>query len=211
MLLPDSDDTERPTCAKRNRERLNTLKVFALAASSLAGSSLLTVLQASGQFVGGTVTNNRDFLVGTAAACIGHLQFERDRRQADEAFRTSDEYNIKQAVEKLLRPYEVTEPQKQVVERDVMDVVKRIISDWQPNAATVVNGRYSAGKTVAVNEALRGVRGVFQFDIKSADWEKLMHEKMARKSCAVSGESLKSSRTIRPSSPHFCLRFTAKS
>ena len=65
-----------------------------------------------------------------------------------------------------------------MVERDVMDVVKRIISDWQPNAATVVNGRYSAGKTVAVNEALRGVRGVSQFDVESAGWKEAMYEKL---------------------------------
>ena len=82
------------------------------------------------------VAQNKDFLVGTASAVgttagsyIAYPQFEQDRRQADEAFRASDEYKIKQAVEKFLRPYEVTTPQKQVVKRDVMDVVKRIISD----------------------------------------------------------------------------------
>ena len=95
------------------------------------------------------VAQNKDFLVGTAAAYIAYLQFEQDRRQADEAFRASDEYKIKQAVEKFLRPYEVTKPQKQVVKRDVIDIMKRIISDWQPNAATITSGRHLAGKTVA--------------------------------------------------------------
>ena len=138
---------------------------------SLAGSSLLTALQASGQFVGGTVANNRDFLVGKVAAYIGYLQF-------DEAFRASDEYKIKQAVEKFLRPYEVTKPQKQVVKRDVIDIIKRIISDWQPNAATIISGRHLAGKTVAVNEALRGVRGVLQVRVRDAGWEEKMYKEL---------------------------------
>ena len=114
------------------------------------------------------VAQNKDFLVGTAAAYIAYLQFEQDRRQADVAFRASDEYKIKQAVEKFLRPYEVTKPQKQVVKRDVIDIIKRIISDWQPNAATIISGRHLAGKTVAVNEALRGVRGALQVSVQEA-------------------------------------------
>ena len=171
MLPPDSDDTERPTCAKRSRERLNTLKVFALAALSWAVSSLLSALHGSGQFVRETVANNRDFLVGTAGAYYTYRQFE-------EASRASDEYKIQAAVQKFLRPYEVTKPQKQVVKRDVMDVVKRIISDWQPNAATIISGRHMAGKTVAVNEALRGVRGVLQVSVRDASWEEKMYKEL---------------------------------
>ena len=174
MLPPDSDDTERPTCAKRSRERLNTLKVSALAASSWAVSSLWSALYGSGQFVGGTVAKNKDFLVGTAGAVATVAGSYFTYLQADEAFRASDEYKIKQAVEKFLRPYEVTKPQKQVVKRDVIDIIKRIISDWQPNAATIISGRHLAGKTVAVNEALRGVRGALQVSVQEANWKEEM-------------------------------------
>ena len=92
--------------------------------------------------------------------------------QATEAHKAGDDSKISEAVKKFLRPYEVTKPQKQVVKRDVMDVVKRIISDWQPNAATIISGRHMAGKTVAVNEALRGVRGVLQVSVQDASWER---------------------------------------
>ena len=98
--------------------------------------------------------------------------------QATEAHKAGDDSKISEAVKKFLRPYEVTKPQKQVVKRDVMDVVKRIISDWQPNAATIISGRHMAGKTVAVNEALRGVRGVLQVSVRDASWEEKMYKEL---------------------------------
>ena len=98
--------------------------------------------------------------------------------QATEAYKAGDDSKISEAVKKFLRPYEVTKPQKQVVKRDVMDVVKRIISDWQPNAATIISGRHMAGKTVAVNEALRGVRGVLQVSVQDASWREAMYKEL---------------------------------
>ena len=164
-----------PSCAKRSRERLNTLKVFALAALSWAVSSLWSALHRSGQFVGGTVANNRDFLVGTADAVgimavsyLACMQFYQD------------EYKIQTAVQDFLKPYPPKRKEEQVVRRDIMNTIKKLITEWslQTEKATIISGRYMSGKTVAVNEALRGVRGVFQFDVKSADWEKLVYEKL---------------------------------
>ena len=59
-----------------------------------------------------------------------------------------------------------------------MDVAKRIISDWQPKAATIISGRHMAGKTVAVNEALRGVRGVLQVSVQDASWREAMYKEL---------------------------------
>ena len=42
--------------------------------------------------------------------------------------------------------------------------------------ATILSGRYMAGKTVAVEEVLQGTRGAFRFCIKYADWESLMYQ-----------------------------------
>ena len=98
--------------------------------------------------------------------------------QATEAHKAGDDSKISEAVKKFLRPDEVTKPQKQVVKRDVMDVVKRIISDWQPNAATIISGRHMAGKAVAVNEALRGVRGVLQVSVQDASWREAMYKEL---------------------------------
>ena len=133
------------------------------------------------------VAQNKDFLVGTAGAVgtvagsyIAYLQFEQDRRQADEAFRASDEYKIQAAVQDFLKPYQPKKKEKEVVKRDIMNATKKRITEWsqQTEKATIVSGRFQSGKTVAVNEALRGVRGVFQFDVKSADWEEAMYKKL---------------------------------
>ena len=98
--------------------------------------------------------------------------------QAWRTYKASDEGRIRQAVKKMLKPY--PDPEERVVPRGVMQTIKGIITAWsrQTKRTTIVTGRYQAGKIVAVNEALRGVRGVFQFDVKSADWEKIMYEKM---------------------------------
>ena len=49
------------------------------------------------------------------------------------------------------------------------------IKSWREHA-TIIGGRYLSGKSVAVEEALRGVRGVVRFTIESADWKKVMCE-----------------------------------
>ena len=56
-----------------------------------------------------------------------------------------------------------------------MDTIKNRIKSWREHA-TIIGGRYLSGKSVAVEEALRGVRGVVRFTIESADWKKVMCE-----------------------------------
>ena len=83
------------------------------------------------------VAQNKDFLVGTAGA-VGimagsynaYLQLEQDRRQADEAFRASDEYNIQTAVQDFLQPYVISDPEEQVVKRDVMEAINELVRTW---------------------------------------------------------------------------------
>ena len=98
--------------------------------------------------------------------------------QAWRIYKASDEGRIRQAVKKMLKPY--PDPEERVVPRDVMQTIKGIITAWsrQTKRTTIVTGRYQAGKTVAVNEALRGVRGVFQFDVESAAWKEAMYKKL---------------------------------
>ena len=178
MLPPDSDDG--PTCAKRSRERLNTLKVFALAALSWTASSLWSALHGCGQFVGGTVANNKDFLAGTAGAAGTMAGSYFTYLQFDEAYRASDVYKIQAAVQDFLKPYQPKKKEEQVVKRNIMNNTKELITEWslQTEKATIVSGRFQSGKTVAVNEALRGVRGVFQFDVESAGWKEAMYKKL---------------------------------
>ena len=93
---------------------------------------------------------------------------------------SSDWYQTHAAVRKMMHPYKSRRPESQVIKRDVMDTLKSRIRDWGEHA-TIISGRFMAGKTVAVEEALRGSRGVFRFCIKVADWESLMYQKLGVK------------------------------
>ena len=151
------------------------LNVFALAASSWAVSSLWSALHESGQLVGGTVANNRDFLVGAAGAVgtvagsyFAYMQFYQG------------EYKIQAAVLNLLQPHQPPDPEERAIKRAIMKAINDIITAWslQTKRTTVVSGRYQSGKTVAVDEALREVRGVFLFTVTGAEWKEAMYKKM---------------------------------
>ena len=53
--------------------------------------------------------------------------------------------------------------------------IKNRIKSWRYNA-TIIGGRFQSGKSVAVEEALRGVRGVVRFTIEGANWKTVMFE-----------------------------------
>ena len=94
--------------------------------------------------------------------------------------RSSEWYQTHAAVTKMMHPYTSRRPESQVIKRDVMDTLKSRIRDWGEHA-TIISGRYMAGKTVAVEEALRGTRGVFRFCIEVAEWKPLMYQELGVK------------------------------
>ncbi|CAJ1341032.1 unnamed protein product [Effrenium voratum] len=89
--------------------------------------------------------------------------------QAVRAFKASSEGKIRAAVAKAMKPFEPSRPQDEVIQRPVMGTIRKRIASWQQHA-TIIGGRYQSGKSVATEEALRGVRGVVRFSIESADW-----------------------------------------
>ena len=93
--------------------------------------------------------------------------------QAWRAFKASPEGKIRAAVAKAMEPFEPSRKEDEVIKRQVMDTIKTRIKSWKEHA-TIIGGRHQAGKSWAVEEAFRGVRGIVRFTIKSADWEKVM-------------------------------------
>ena len=81
------------------------------------------------------------------------------------------------AVAKAMEPFEPALAEDEVINRSVMDTIKHTIKTWGMDA-TIIGGRFQSGRSVAVEEALRGVRGVVPFTIHTADWEKLMFERL---------------------------------
>ncbi|CAJ1446811.1 unnamed protein product, partial [Effrenium voratum] len=55
--------------------------------------------------------------------------------------------------------------------------IQKRVECWRQHA-TIIGGRYQSGKSVATEEALRGVRGVVRFSIESADWKRMMFEEL---------------------------------
>ena len=142
------------------------------------------------------VSSNRDFIVSVAAlivsvaaAAFGYRQVEEAKRQTDEAkrqadeakrqadetFKASPEGKIRAAVAKAMEPFEPARKEDEVIKRPEMDTIKDRIKSWQYHA-TMIGGRYQSGKSWALEEALRGVRGVVEFTIESANWKTVMFE-----------------------------------
>ncbi|CAJ1390439.1 unnamed protein product [Effrenium voratum] len=97
--------------------------------------------------------------------------------QAVRAFKASSEGKIRAAVAKAMKPFEPSRLQDEVIQRPVMETIRKRIESWQQHA-TIIGGRYQSGKSVATEEALRGVRGVVRFSIESADWKRMMFEEL---------------------------------
>ena len=97
--------------------------------------------------------------------------------QAQQAFKASAEGKIQAAVAKVMKPFEPSKTEEEVIKRPVMETIKDRIKSWKQHA-TIIGGRHLSGKSVALEQALRGVRGVFRFTIKSAEWEKMMYEQL---------------------------------
>ena len=85
----------------------------------------------------------------------------------------SSDFRMKRlAVKKFMAPYEPAKSPDEVVPRKVVDDIRHRLSSWrQQSDATIVSGRYKSGKTVAVEEALRGVCGVWAFTVEVEDWK----------------------------------------
>ncbi|CAJ1391060.1 unnamed protein product [Effrenium voratum] len=108
------------------------------------------------------VGRNRDFFNSVASAAFAFGQLVA-------AFKASPEGKIQEALAKTMEPFEPSRPQDEVIQRPVMETLRQRIASWQQHA-TIIGGRYQSGKSVATQEALRGVRGVVRFTIRSADW-----------------------------------------
>ena len=120
------------------------------------------------------------FIVSVASAAFSYKQVEEAKCSADEAkrsadqeFKASEEGKIQAAVAKVMKPFEPSNEEKEVIKRPVMGTISERIKSWDEHS-TIIGGRFLSGKSVAVEEALRGVRGVFRFTIERADWKDRM-------------------------------------
>ncbi|CAJ1447943.1 unnamed protein product [Effrenium voratum] len=108
-------------------------------------------------------------IVSASGLVVATIQAVRAVRDSVRTFKASSEGKIRAAVAKAMKPFEPSRPQDEVIQRPVMGTIQKRVESWQQHA-TIIGGRYQSGKSVATEEALRGVRGVVRFTIRSADW-----------------------------------------
>ena len=112
-----------------------------------------------------------------AGVFVAGSSADEAKRSADDAFKASAEGKIQAAVAEVMKPFEPSNEEKEVIKRPVMGTIKDRIKSWKQHA-TIIGGRFLSGKSVAVEEALRGVRGVFRFTIENAEWKKMTYEQL---------------------------------
>ncbi|CAJ1374729.1 unnamed protein product [Effrenium voratum] len=108
-------------------------------------------------------------IVSASGLVVATIQAVRAVRDSVRTFKASSEGKIRAAVAKAMKPFEPSRPQDEVIQRPVMGTIQKRVESWQQHA-TIIGGRYQSGKSVATEEALRGVRGVVRFTIRSAGW-----------------------------------------
>ena len=124
---------------------------------------------------------SKDFLVnlfaavGTvAAAVIACVQVRIAQREAERAQRESKEGRIQAAVDRMLQPFLPKTKEENVVKRDIINDIRKRILHWDEHA-TIIAGRYGCGKTVALEEALRDMQGVYVHRVKDSQWEEQLY------------------------------------
>ncbi|CAE7259727.1 unnamed protein product [Symbiodinium microadriaticum] len=65
----------------------------------------------------------------------------------------------------------------EVVQRGIMRTIEERILRWDARA-TIIAGRFGAGKSVAVEEVLRDMQGVYVHQVRVNDWEEKLYKRL---------------------------------
>ena len=84
---------------------------------------------------------------------------------------------VRRAVRQMMKPYEPNRRKEEVVDRNIIQRIADRIEHWQEHA-TIVAGRFGSGKSVALEEALRGLRGVYIHRVRGKDWEQELYKQL---------------------------------
>ena len=81
------------------------------------------------------------------------------------------------AAKQMMQPFSPQTKQEEVVNRTVIDAIRARIAGWRDHA-TIITGPHGCGKSVALEEALRGVRGVLVHTVCQGDFERQLRERL---------------------------------
>ena len=82
---------------------------------------------------------------------------------------------VLQAVKTMMKPFKPELAKDRVAERYITGSIAARLENWDQHAM-VIAGRFGSGKTVALEEALRGRQGVYVHRVEGKDWKKTLYE-----------------------------------
>ena len=128
------------------------------------------------------------------ASWAAYTSLTTANRQTDIAHNQTDIAQEGNALKKLLSSFgrDIIQSQN-VVQRDVMKTIGQRVQNWQGHA-TIVSGLFRSGKSVAIAEVLRGVRGVVQMSVRNDKWEDELYSKLGVSSAGMLEDVLKEAR-----------------
>ena len=89
-----------------------------------------------------------------------------------------------------MQPFPPQKKKAEVAERGIMKAIRRRILHWNQHA-TIVAGRFGSGKSVALEEALRGMQGVYVHIVKDKDWEEALYKSLRMDDLGMLKEALR--------------------
>ena len=115
---------------------------------------------------------------------------ERAQRDSERAQRESKEGRIEFAVDRMMQPFPPQKKKAEVAERGIMKAIRRRILHWNQHA-TIVAGRFGSGKSVALEEALRGMQGVYVHTVEDKDWKEALYKSLRMDDLGMLKEALR--------------------
>ena len=151
-------------------------------------NTLLTIVG----LVTGAVFSVETLLRGRRDAERAQRDSERAQREreSERAQRESKEGRIEFAVDRMMQPFPPQKKKAEVAERGITKAIRRRILHWNQHA-TIVAGRFGSGKSVALEEALRGMQGVYVHIVKDKDWEEALYKSLRMDDLGMLKEALR--------------------
>ena len=130
-------------------------------------------------------------LVFTASQALqGWASYQQSLRDSERAQCESKEGRIEFAVDRMMQPFPPQKKEAEVVERGIIKAIRLRILRWNQHA-TVIAGRFGSGKSVALEEALRGMQGVYVHTVEDKDWKEALYKSLRMDDLGMLKEALR--------------------
>ena len=97
---------------------------------------------------------------------ISLLTFILNVGNCSRAFQQTDAGKVRKAMAKMMKTFEPELAKTMVAEREVVERIETRLRSWKGHA-TIIAGRHGSGKSVALEEALRGRQGVYVHTVRT--------------------------------------------